>query len=159
MNFDTRSGFRVIGSIAQFREALQASGQKIRMNPGTYLVQDALADNQAVFRATGSNNYFDLRGVTIQVDTQVLALLKAKAAHDLATYRIHGNNLTFEGPTFEDVGEKPPAMSLPEFDVEGAGAVFKDCTFIIRGSAPYGYGRLFGKGKGRGEFKPRWVSG
>lgn len=151
---DVRPGFRVIASIAQLREALRADGQKIRMTPGVYLVEDAIEDNQTVFRATGSNNEFDLRGVTLQIATEVLARMKAQRAHDLATYRIHGSGLTFEGATFEDVGDKPPAISLPEFDVQGNGNVFKDCTFIIRGSAPYGYGRLFGKGKGRNEFKP-----
>ena len=144
----------MIDSIVQLREALLASGQKIRMKPGTYFVEDCLADGQTVFHATGSNNHFDLRGVILQVDTAVLAQMKAKAAHDLATYRIDGNHQTFEGAVFEDVGEKPPAISLPEFEIAGDGNVFKDCTFTIRGSAPYGYGRLFGKGKGRGEFKP-----
>lgn len=153
-DFDVRAGVRVIDSVVQLRDALQASNQKIRMKPGVYPVEDALTDNQAVFRATGSNNHFDLRGVKLQVNTEVLARMKARSAHELATYRIEGDNLTFEGATFEDLGGKPPAISLPEFDVQGDDVVFQGCTFIIRGSAPYGYGRLFGKGKGRGDFKP-----
>ncbi len=142
-------GVTEIASIAELRGALTASGQKIRMKPGTYLVQDALADKQTVFQASGSDNEFDLRGVTIQVDTQVLATLKTKRAHELTTYRVTGSNNTFEGAIFEDVGDAPPARSLSDFHVAGNGNVFRDCTFIIRGSAPYGYGSLFGKGTER----------
>ena len=152
--FDVRPGFHVIDSVAQLRAAMQTSGQKIRMKPGIYRVDDALTDNQTVFRASGSHNHFDLRGVTLQLDTAVLARMTAKTAHELVTYRIAGDHLTFEGARFENIGDQPPAISLPEFDVEGDDVVFQTCSFIVRGSAPYGYGRLFGKGKGRGEFKP-----
>lgn len=153
-SLEIRPGFHVIDSVAQLRAAMHSSGQKIRMKPGTYRVEDALADNQTVFCASGSRNYFDLRGVTLQLDTAVLARMTAKSAHELVTYRIAGDHLTFEGAKFEDIGDQPPAISLPEFDVEGDDVVFQECSFIIRGSAPYGYGRLFGKGKGRGGFKP-----
>lgn len=138
--------FKEIGSIAELRDAMTQSGQRIRMKPGVYPVNDTLADNQTVFLASGSNNHFNLRGVTLQLDTKVLAGMKAKKAHELVTYRIYGDNLVFEGAVFEDVGNQPPKKSLPEFSVTGDNCTFKDCAFIIRGSAPYGYGSLFGKG-------------
>ena len=144
-----RADFAEISSIAELRSALNDTGRKVRMKPGVYLVRDALPDNQTVFKATGSDNHFDLRGVTIQVDTEVLAKMKAKRAHELVTYRVTGNNNIFEGAVFEDVGDHPPARSLSDFFVSGDGNVFRGCRFIVRGSAPYGYGCLFGKGTER----------
>jgi len=147
--YDLPPGFTEISSIGEFRAALTESAGKVRMKPGVYLVQDALPDNQTLFLASGSNNHFDLRGVTIQVDTAVLARLTAKKAHDLTTYRVTGSNNTFEGAIFEDIGEHPPSRSLADFTVTGDGNIFRDCRFIVRGSAPYGYGCLFGKGTER----------
>lgn len=137
-----------ITSIEQLREVSSQSGRVIYMKPGTYLVTDSLEDNQTVFNLSGSNNYFNLRGVTIQVDTQVLADMTSNAAHQLATYRVSGDNVVFEGATFENVGSKPPQRSLPEFILSGDDIAFKSCRFILRGSAPYGYGDMYGKGAG-----------
>jgi hypothetical protein len=137
-----------ITSIEELREASSQSGRIIHMKPGTYLVSDSLEDNQTVFDFTGSDNHFNLRGVTIQVDTQVLADMTSNEAHQLATYRISGNNITFEGGKFENIGNQPPQRSLPEFILSGDDIAFTNCRFIIRGSAPYGYGDMYGKGAG-----------
>lgn len=114
--FEARSGFTVIDSVEQFREAISRSGGKIRVKPGVYKVTDAEADNKTVFLCDGSDNYFDMRGVTIQIDTQVLADLRGKI-HSLTVYRMKGDNITFEGAVFEDVGDQPPFRSLQDFTV------------------------------------------
>jgi hypothetical protein len=144
-NFDVRPDFKVIGSVAELRDCMAASGAKIRMKPGSYRITDAAPDNKTVFHVTGSDNYFDLRGVTLQIDTAVLAAFKGKV-HEASTYTIPGDNQTFEGAVFEDIGDQPPGLGLPEFNVIGNNNTFRDCSFIIRGSAPYGYGDYFGKG-------------
>lgn len=146
-DFEIRPGFRVIDSLGSLRDCLTASGQKIRMKPGTYRITAAAEDNKTVLHVGGCDNYFDLRGVTLQLPTEILAALRGKV-HELCVYRLTGNNVTFEGGLFEDLGDEPPYQSLSEFGVTGDGNTFKDCTFIIRGSAPYGYGDLFGKGAG-----------
>jgi len=146
-DFEVRPGFKVINSVAALRAAMNASNGKIRMKPGEYPVTDAMDDNVNVFLANGSNNDFDLRGVTLKIDTTVLANLRGKAQH-LVTFQIKGSGLTFDGATFEDVGENPPYTSTAEFTVSGDNDTFTSCTFIIRGSAPYGYGLMFGKGRG-----------
>lgn len=142
------SGFRRISSIAELRAAATASGQKVRMQPGVYRVTDALADNRTVFNFSGSNNTFDLRGVTIEIDTQVMANMRSAAAHELSVYRVSGDRLAIQGATFEDIGNKSPQRSLSEFGVTGNDVAFRNCKFVIRGSAPYGYGDLYGKGRG-----------
>ena len=145
--FDVRPGFTVISSVCELRDCLAASGQRIRLKPGTYSITNAEPDRKTVVHVQGNDNYFDLRGVTLQLDTQILGALRGKV-HELCVYRVPGSRLTFEGAVFEDVGDTPPYQSLSEFGVEGSHNTFKDCTFIIRGSAPYGYGDLFGKGAG-----------
>ena len=147
--FGVRRGFTVVDTIASLRKVMAQSDQKIRVKPGVYLVSDALdGDPKTVFRCSGSNNHFDLRGVTIQIDTKVMASMKSNRAHDLGVYRIEGSNVTFEGARFEDVGDHPPRRSLGEFSVTGDDVKFLNCRFIIRGSAPYGYGDIYGKGAG-----------
>jgi len=145
--FEIKPGFKVIDSVSQFREVMAGSDLKIRMKPGTYIVKDALPDNKTVFAFEGSNSYFDMRGVTIQIDTKVLANMRGKV-HSLAVYRVLGDNITFEGGIFEDIGEDAPYTSLSEFSVTGDDAKFLNCKFIIRGSSPYGYGDMYGKGAG-----------
>jgi hypothetical protein len=147
--FQARPGFQTVASIAELRKAMGRSGQKVRMKPGTYVVQDTLPDDpKTVFRCSGSDNHFDLRGVTIQLDTKVLANMPKTPAHQLGVYRIEESRNVFEGATFEDTGNHPPKRSLSEFTVTGDDVTFRDCRFIIRGSSPYGVGDLYGKGAG-----------
>lgn len=147
-DFDVRPGYTVIDSIPQLQQAVRQSDQKIRMKPGVYRVPGAWPDDpQSVFIVSGSNNHFDLRGVSIEVPTEIYRDMRGRV-HALAGYRIQGDHNTFEGATFENVGDHPPHRSLPEFAVHGDGNRFVDCRFIIRGSAPYGYGDMYGKGGG-----------
>ncbi len=136
-----------ISTIDELIVASGKSNQYITMAPGVYRVTKTLPDDpNTVFNFSGSNNHFDLHGVTIQIETQVLAKMGPAKVHDLAVYRIDGNNLEFEGAVFEDIGNQAPQLSLAEFQIRGDRAVFKNCRFIIRGSAPYGYGDMYGKG-------------
>ena len=138
---------RTVDSVQSLREAMARSNQRIRMKPGIYTATDALEDNKTVFLVSGSNNRFDLRGVTIQVDTRVLGRLRG-GVHDFATYRITGDNNTFLGATFEDIGDTPPHWGLSTLHIRGNDTTVRDCRLIVRGSAPFGYGNLWGKGAG-----------
>ncbi|MFI4910237.1 MAG: hypothetical protein ACIAQZ_01075 [Sedimentisphaeraceae bacterium JB056] len=144
-DFEVREGFTVIDSIDELREVVSQSGGKIRLAPGIYKVTQPAEDNKTVFFFTGSDNYFDLRGATIAIDTKVLADMRGRV-HELSVYRILGDRLTFEGGVFENIGEHPPYQSLQDFSISGDNCTLLDCEFIVRGSAPYGYGDLLGKG-------------
>ena len=59
-----RPGFDVIDSISALRAVMTRGGQKIRLKPGVYRVKDAWPDDpKTVFRFSGADNHFDLRGV------------------------------------------------------------------------------------------------
>ena len=146
---DVRSGFKIIDSIAELRQAMRRSNQKIRMKPGAYPVDTTLEDDDTlVFRVTGSNNHFDMRGVRVQIDTRMLNDMPNAGAHALGVYEITGHGNIFEGAVFENVGNKAPRRSLSDFEVRGDENVFRRCRFLVQGSSPYGYGDMYGKGGG-----------
>ncbi len=138
-----------IDSVEELRACAGKSGQAVRMKPGVYPVKRTLPDDpKTVFRFSGSNNRFDLRGVTLQVDTNMLGAMPRATAHGLGVYRIAGSRLVFRGAVFENVGNHAPRRSLTDFSVTGDEVTFTNCRFIVRGSAPWGYGSLYGKGRG-----------
>ena len=165
-DFDVRPGYMVIDSLDQFRKAIKLNRKKIRMKPGVYraektdppmefkaLHEDENGERKTVqqdhiFAVTGSNNYFDLRGVVIETPVSVQGTLSRKV-HVADSWHINGNKNTFIGGYFRNVLDKPyPDFFVTEceFEVCGDGNKFVNCTFVIRGSIPYGYTDFYGKG-------------
>ena len=93
-------GPQLIGSLAELAEYAGRSGQHVKMRPGVYQLADllppevidqrraeAVADAERrgtkrldtyLFRFAGSDNTFDLSGVTIEVDTRLLRCERSK---------------------------------------------------------------------------------
>ncbi|MDF7825463.1 hypothetical protein P4B35_15660 [Pontiellaceae bacterium B12227] len=168
-DFDVRPGYIVIDSLDQFRKAIKMSGKKIRMKPGIYRAEKtdppmefkALHDDEKgergtamqdhIFAVTGSRNYFDLRGVVIETPVSLQSTLTRKV-HVADSWHINGNKNTFIGGYFRNVLDKPyPDFFVTEceFEVCGDGNKFVNCTFVIKGSIPYGYTDFYGKGSTR----------
>jgi len=166
--FETRDGFAVIDTLDAFREAIKHDGQKIRLKPGLYRAdtvdppmtvpvlraqpdQDGdLPQNeqQHVFAVNGSNNCFDLRGAVIETPVSLQSKLSGKA-HVADTWHVNGANNTFEGGYFRNVTDLPYPdyrVTENEFEVCNDGNTFLNCTFVIKGSVPYGYSDFYGKG-------------
>lgn len=154
--YERRAGFKRIDNLAAFREAIKQDDQKIRLAAGVYRVKKVDApipekDQQHLFAVTGSNNHFDLRGVVIETPVSVQSKLTNKA-HVADTWHINGDNNTFEGGYFRNVIDRDyPDYNVTEneFEVIGDGNTFRDCTFVIRGSIPYGYSDFYGKGSAK----------
>ena len=124
------------------------SGNDVRMEPGTYTVSRIYSgDPKVVFRFSGSSNRFDLTGVTLKTDTQVHAGMPLGNAHEHSGYLVDGDQVEFIGGVFEDVGEHPAPRGINDGTVRGNDITFRDCRFIVRGSSPYGYGDLYGRGR------------
>jgi len=103
---------------------------------------------QHIFAVTGSRNYFDLRGVVLETPVSVQSRLSGRA-HVSDTWHINGSDNTFEGGCFRNVTDMPyPKYRVTEneFEVCNDNNTFLDCTFVIRGSVPYGYSDYYGKG-------------
>jgi hypothetical protein len=165
-DFEVRPGYVLIDSLDEFRQAIKLSGRKIRMKPGIYRAEktdpplefSAKHKNESgelqvlkqdhIFAVTGSNNYFDLRGVVIETPVSLQGKL-SRGSHVADSWHINGDNNTFIGGYFRNVLDKPyPDFFVAEceFEVCGDGNRFVNCTFVVKGSIPYGYTDFYGKG-------------
>jgi len=155
-NFEVRPGFRVIDSLDAFRRIVKQDDQKIRMKPGVYRAEKVdppmpEKNQQHIFAVNGSGNHFDLRGVVIETPVSVQSQLTNKA-HVADSWHINGHDNTFEGGYFRNVVDRPYGkynVTENEFEVPGDRNVFINCTFVIKGSVPYGYSDFYGKGSSR----------
>ena len=153
-----------VSSVNALRAAMAGSNQLIVMEPGTYVVSDLL-DSTTVFSLSGSDNVFDLSGVTIEIPLSTLRKMTSKGAHGRVAYNISGDRITVKGGTFvntypgnettvTDFGsynQSPqyhPSGGMTEMSVRGNDVTITACKFIVRGSFPYGYGNIYGIGRG-----------
>ncbi len=151
VDFEIAPGYRLISSLEELAECAAQSGQNIRMRPGTYEVKKTYFpdDPKIIFNFSGSDNIFDLTDVRIEIDTQVYAdMPNSKDVHGYMGFNIYGDHITFLGGEFEDIGEQVGPRGANEFVVMGNDFTMKGCSVTIRGSAPYGYGDMYGKGRG-----------
>lgn len=154
-----------ITTMAQLADYAAKSGNTIKMKPGVYQMTDLLTEQEiarlykkavAVAKASnvksprvsmlvfsGHNNRFDFRDVTIEVDTRLLSAFKGS---DIQEFLITGNRNTFVGLTVTDMGNHPTVRGGRSLTVEGDNNTLKEITLNVRGSSPYGYGDLLGKG-------------
>jgi len=151
--FHTHSDFVIVDSLDELRATFSKDNQKIRLKPGVYTASKKdkpIDDQHSIFAVTGSNNYYDFRGAVIQTPVSVQGKLPGKS-HVSDCWLILGNNNTFLGAYFKnEVDQEYPKYRVAdnEFEVKGEGNTFKDCTFLLRGSVPYGYTDFYGKGAG-----------
>ncbi|MEN8725476.1 MAG: hypothetical protein ACN4GF_08630 [Lentimonas sp.] len=141
-------GYTQISSLEELREAARKDDQKIRMAPGSYVLTETEPENKIVFEFSGSNNTFDLTDVRIELPTEVLRDMAKTPVHGIKAYYVTGDDLTFKGGHFEDIGDHPPRISVPAFTITGNDVSFTGSMFIVRGSSPYGVGDMLGKGRG-----------
>ena len=143
-----------VSSVKALAGAATLSNQQVTMLPGVYKMEDYLTP--AVIRATpldaagraamitfsGNNNTFDFTGVTIEVDTKLLAAFKKRVTE----FYLTGTNLHFKGLTVMDKGNFPTASGGHSITVAGENNKVENVTLYVSGSSPYGYGDLLGKG-------------
>jgi hypothetical protein len=142
-----------VSSLAELAQAATRSGQTITMKPDVYRLTDFIPPGTLPERRrqqqwqflnfSGSNNTFHLEGVTIEVDTALRNALRAPIHTD--EFLISGNGNTLAGLTITNVGDGK-SLGGAVLGVTGMGNTLRDCTIHVQGSAPYGYGDLFGKG-------------
>lgn len=142
-----------ISSLAELAQAVTQSGQQVKMKPGTYRLADFIPATSLPERRkkeqwqfitfSGNDNTFDLEGVVIELDTALREKLHSPIHTD--EFLISGKNNTLKGLTITSLG-KGTAFAGAVLGITGQGNTLRDCTIHVEGSAPYGYGDLFGKG-------------
>ncbi len=144
-----------ISSVEELARHAGRDAQNIRMRPGLYHLSDYITPEKLrEMRETrdwhfidfsGNENMFDLTGVEIEVDTQLRQELRAPTHNP--EFIVSGNKNTLKGLTMTNTGDGTSAAGNV-LSVSGAENTLQDITLHVRGSYPYGYGDLFGKGGG-----------
>lgn len=146
-----------VSSLAGLREAVAQSNQDIVMAPGNYVVTQLPEDQRSIV-CSGSNNTISMYGVYINFPVG-----SCSDSH----FKITGSNNQFLGGTFEDTytngmekvtdfgsynqNRKNLAKGLKGkacMEVSGNNNTVRDMKMIVRGSFPYGYGNMYGIGRG-----------
>jgi hypothetical protein len=137
-----------IDSIAELQTVMNASNSHFVMTPGVYAIDAsgvAAGEYGNPFMwISGENNTWDFNEVTFEVNTNF--------------YRAHGNNAVqvlwvtgkhnyIKGLTIQDVGDKAPRKGSQLVKMHGVDNTLDACTIMAKGSKPYGYGDMLGKGK------------
>lgn len=149
-----------VSNLTQLAEVAARDGQNVKLLPGVYRMADYLtAEVLAGIRAgvdrkqnrppvpmfvfRGSNNRFDLREVTIEIDTALYS--KLPQGGYTRCLIIAGTNNFFDGLSIRNSGPNQGSGGNI-LSVAGASNTLENVTLHVRGSFPYGYGDLLGKG-------------
>ncbi|ANW97130.1 hypothetical protein AXE80_12915 [Wenyingzhuangia fucanilytica] len=131
----------------------------VKLAPGTYTITASNASNYGgwetigtgtvwtLFPVTASNSVFDFTDVFINVETGVFREFGNKDVYEI---RISGNNTTLKNLTLTDVGDvhDNPRRGALSIAIDGKNNVVDGFYVTAKGSLPYGYGDIFGKGGG-----------
>lgn len=137
--------FDVIDSLDALRESARKDNVRIKMKPGTYLLDDA-SDHHFV-RFTGHNAHFDLSGVTLQIDNSLFRSIEMIPDKErfYCVINLMGDGITFEGLTTENVGNQFGVSGRNKiFNISGSNVLLRNVDITTSGSSPWGYGSLYG---------------
>ncbi|HEY0947264.1 MAG TPA: hypothetical protein VGD81_18415 [Opitutaceae bacterium] len=149
-----------VSSLAGLARAAAQNGGTVRLKPGVYrmtdyLTADVLEEIRAgvdrtqrrppvpMFVFRGSDNRFELRDVTIEIDTSLYQLLPQGGYTRCLI--VAGDRNRLEGLTIRNTGPNQGSGGNI-LSIAGEGNTLEDVTLHVRGSFPYGYGDLLGKG-------------
>jgi hypothetical protein len=137
--------FVVIDSLDALREYATKDDVKVKMNPGTYLLDEA-SDHHFI-RFTGSNSHFDMSGVTLQIDNELFRKVERIPGKEkfYCVINLMGDGITFAGLKTENVGEQFGVSGRNKiFNISGSNATLRNLDITTSGSSPWGYGSLYG---------------
>ena len=155
---------QTISSLAEFIELQDGSNQNIKMQPGTYHISSsskALFDGgdwrinvegnwPGLFNFTGSNNTFDLSGVTFTFDSTIINEMRNLSHGNLV--ELGGSNNEWTGFNLQELpgdngtyGYYINVSGGTVVQITGSGHEFQDLTVKSRYSHPYGFGSIYGK--------------
>ncbi|MHC4538413.1 MAG: discoidin domain-containing protein [Planctomycetota bacterium] len=136
-----------IDSIAELQTFMNASNSHFVMTPGVYTI-DALGVAAGEYGnpfmwISGENNFWDFNDVTFEVNTN---FYRAHGYNAVQILWVIGTNNYIKGLTIKDVGDEGPHKGSQLVRVHGVDNTLDSCTIMARGSTPYGYGDMLGKG-------------
>jgi hypothetical protein len=138
-------GFVELESLDSLRTYAAMDNVKVRLKPGSYTLDQASSHH--FLRFTGRDSHYDLRGVTLRIDTRLFRQFGMPRGADAFYCAINliGDRIVFEGLATENFGDLPGLQSKNKIiNVAGSGVVLRDVDITTSGSSPWGYGSLFG---------------
>ncbi len=134
----------------------------VKMTPGVYsfTMDDALNGNfstaevgygelcPVIICLEGESCTYDLTGVTIEVGDDVGDSCAGVDNNEFCALQTLGNYNVLRGLTIRDLYEEQttPSDGYTNIKLDGEWNVLEDVTVYSKGSSPYGYGDIFGKG-------------
>ncbi|WP_158848588.1 T9SS type A sorting domain-containing protein [Algibacter sp. L1A34] len=149
---------QTVNSMAELMPYLDDDGVTVVMTPGTYsitaedidnglygTVNPLFADTTILLDFIGSNSTYDFTGVKLNIDTVVFTKFGSNHVNEI---QVRGSNVLIKNLTMEDIGWTKPNKTALGIGVDGIGNTLEGIHLTVRGSFPYGYGDMFGKGSG-----------
>lgn len=164
----------VLNSIDQLVDAMGRNNGNYRMAAGTYRATEmhfldfSRQPLYAAYLLTGNNNTFDMRGANFELPVTVMS---STGERDPIHMLVWGNNNTIIGGSWstvlansaynvnnnrvlnidfvaynEDTRNRPGRGGAVEIRIMGDNTEMIDNTITTRGSFPFGYGEIYGKG-------------
>ncbi|MBU2914122.1 galactose-binding domain-containing protein [Reichenbachiella agariperforans] len=152
-----------VNSLTELQPYLEQDDVHVKLAPGDYTVTGAdvangvigkrwtgsqyLGSTFNVFLFEGNNSTYDFTGVTIYIKTETA---QSVGSIDFYEFRVLGSNNTIKNVTVVDDGDvdDKPTSRATSVVLDGANNKLVGCHFTVKGSYPYGYGDIFGKGGG-----------
>ena len=151
-----------VNSLEALVPYLSDDNANVKLTPGTYTITAADIDNgtfgslvpgvlaspqNAVFLFDGNNSTYDFTGVTINFKTEVLSSFGSNDAREIQI--IGSNNVLLNLTMFDDgTVNDAPGRRATNIVIDGENNRIEGFHVTIKGSYPYGYGDIFGKGGG-----------
>lgn len=135
----------LINSLDELRDYATRDDVNVRLRPGVYILDEAPSHH--FIRFTGINGHFDLRGVTLRVDTRLFQRFGVPTGPEgfYCVIDMVGEGVVIEGVRIETFGDQAGVHSKNKIvNVAAPRAELRDVDITTSGSAPWGYGSLFG---------------
>lgn len=140
--------YTTVNTIAEFITTLNQNDVNIKLAPGVYKfgpddVTSGLIPYHEMIVFRGNNSNYDFTGVTFEFDTQ---LFREYGNAEVVELRLFGNNITVKNLTIIDTGTAHPLFRARNIHLDGLDNTIDGFNISSKGSFPYGYGDVFGKG-------------
>lgn len=148
----------LVNSLQELIPYLEKSNADVKLAPGTYSITandiskglysnkvKIKNDSRTLLLFKGNNSTYDFTGVTLKIDTDVL---KAFGKIQIQELQIIGSYNVLKNLTMEDNGSvhDAPGRRATNIVMDGAHNRVEGFHVTTKGSFPYGYGDVFGKG-------------
>ncbi len=154
-----------VSSLKELLPYLSKDSVNVTMTPGTYRISvDDIKAGQfdkityvrpeqvtyAMLLIEGNGSTYNLEGVVVEVETGVPSAYPGSKYFEVAELHIIGNHNVVKGLKLVDVGSlhQNPRFGWCNVIMDGIGNRVEGVEVNSRGSMPYGYGEVFGKGGG-----------